>query len=104
MQNADGPWGSKTFFYDGVGNRTFENSTVAGVTTSDNLTYPATNNRVQSIVRNTTTTVRSFTYDNGGNILTDVRSGVSYAYTYDNANRLRRCRSRATSSAPTPSS
>ena len=24
LQNANGPWGSKTFYYDGVGNRTQE--------------------------------------------------------------------------------
>ncbi|MGE0056128.1 MAG: hypothetical protein AB7S74_18180 [Hyphomicrobium sp.] len=32
---------------------------------------------------------RAFTYDGAGNTLTDVRSGVSYAYTYNNANRLK---------------
>jgi hypothetical protein len=40
-------------------------------------------------VRNGTTTVRSFGYDGAGNIATDARSGVSYAYTYNNANRLK---------------
>jgi RHS repeat-associated protein len=88
LQNADGPWGSKTYFYDGVGNRTFENSTVGGVTTSDNLQYPATSNRVQSVVRATVTT-RSLTYDGGGNIATDTRSGIPYVYAYNNANRLK---------------
>jgi RHS repeat-associated protein len=88
LQNADGPWGSKTYFYDGVGNRTFENTTVAGVTTSDNYTYPATSNRVQSVVRLAATT-RSLTYDGAGNIATDTRSGIPYAYTYNNANRLK---------------
>lgn len=57
LQNADGPWwGSQTFFYDGVGNRSFENATISGLTTLDNCTYPATNNRVQSVVRAGTTT------------------------------------------------
>ena len=32
---------------------------------------------------------RGFTYDGAGNIATDVRSGVTYAYTYNNANRLK---------------
>lgn len=89
LQNADGPWGSKTFYYDGVGNRTFENSTVAGTTTSDQCTYPAASNRIQSIVRNGTTTVRSFGYDGAGNITSDSRSGVPFTYTYNNANRLK---------------
>ena len=71
LQNADGPWGSRTYFYDGVGNRTFENATIAGVTTSDNFTpdrfsslrdevrgglYPGTSNRVASVVRAAVTT------------------------------------------------
>jgi RHS repeat-associated protein len=88
LQNADGPWGSKTYFYDGVGNRTFENATVGGVTTSDNLQYPATSNRVQSVVRAAVTT-RSLTYDGAGNIATDTRSGIPYVYAYNNANRLK---------------
>jgi YD repeat-containing protein len=75
--------------YDGGGNRTFENSTVAGTTTSDQCTYPATSNRIQSIVRNGTTTVRAFGYDGAGNITSDSRSGVPFTYTYNNANRLK---------------
>ncbi len=88
LQNADGPWGSKTFYSDGVGNRTFENTTISGTTTSDNFTYPATSNRVQSVVRATVTT-RSLTYDAAGNILTDSRSGGPYTYSYNKANRLK---------------
>lgn len=104
LQNADGPWGSKTFYYDGVGNRTFENSTVAGTTTSDQCTYPATSNRIQSIVRNGSTTLRAFlrglvtqktdgrgiltnmTYDNAGRILTKTfpaATAENLDYTYD---------------------
>jgi RHS repeat-associated protein len=94
LQNADGPWGSKTYFYDGVGNRTFENTTAGGVTTSDNFQYPATSNRVQSVVRATVTT-RSLTYDGAGNIATDTRSGIPYVYAYNNANRLKTVTSQA---------
>jgi RHS repeat-associated protein len=86
LQNADGPWGSKTFYYDGVGNRTGE--TIGGVT--DTYTYPATSNRLQGVTRSgVTPDPRAFTYDGAGNIATDARSGVSYAYTYNNANRLK---------------
>ena len=49
--------------------------------------YPGTSNRIDSIVRNAAT-VRSFTYDGAGNIATDVRSGTTFAYGYNNANRL----------------
>ncbi len=31
-------------------------------------------------------TIRAFTYDGGGNILTDSRASISYAYGYDNRN------------------
>ena len=84
LNSASGAYGSKTWIFDGVGNRTSE--TNAAVT--DSYTYPATNNKLQSIVRNAAT-VRSFTYDNAGNMATDVRSGITYAYTYNNANRLK---------------
>ena len=42
LQNADGPWGEKTFFYDGAGNRTSE--TIGGVT--DTYSYPSTSNKL----------------------------------------------------------
>ena len=84
LNSASGAYGSKTWIFDGVGNRTSE--TNAAVT--DSYTYPATNNKLQSIVRNAAT-VRSFTYDNAGNIATDVRSGTTFAYGYNNANRLK---------------
>ena len=50
LQNANGPWGAKTFYYDGVGNRTQEVSTPSGgATTTDVLGYPSNNNRVVQI-------------------------------------------------------
>ncbi len=89
LNSASGAYGSKTWIFDGVGNRTSETSTpLGGAAVADSYTYPATNNKLQSIVRNAAT-VRSFTYDNAGNMATDVRSGITYAYTYNNANRLK---------------
>ncbi|MDX2258122.1 MAG: hypothetical protein NW205_04325 [Hyphomicrobiaceae bacterium] len=61
LQNADGPWGAKTFYYDGVGNRTYEIVTPPGGSeTTDILGYPSTSNRVTEITRGTQT-VRQFT-------------------------------------------
>jgi hypothetical protein len=40
LQNANGPWGAKTFYYDGVGNRTQEISTVSAVTTRSRSAEP----------------------------------------------------------------
>jgi RHS repeat-associated protein len=86
LNSASGPYGSQSWTYDGVGNRTGE--TIGGVT--DTYTYPATSNRLQGVTRSgVTPDPRAFTYDGAGNIATDARSGVSYAYTYNNANRLK---------------
>ena len=66
LQLAAGPWGSKTFAYDGVGNRLSEATTpVSGLASTDTLTYAAGNNRVVNVVRGAQT-VRSLTYDNAG--------------------------------------
>jgi RHS repeat-associated protein len=87
LQNADGPWGSKTFYFDGVGNRSTEISTVGGVSTTDNYGYPANNNRLVQITRGAAT-VAALTYDAGGNLLTDNRASGNKTYTYNKRNRL----------------
>ncbi len=43
-----------------------------------------------------TTTLRSFGYDADGNITSDMRSGVTYSYSYDALNRLRATRQAGT--------
>jgi YD repeat-containing protein len=87
LQNADGPWGSKTFYYDGVGNRSTEISTVGGVSTTDIYGYPAGSNRLVQITRGAST-VAALTYDAGGNLLTDNRASGNKTYTYNKRNRL----------------
>jgi RHS repeat-associated protein len=87
LQNANGPWGAKTFYYDGVGNRTQEISTpTGGATTTDVLGYPSTSNRVVQVVRGTAT--RTLTYDNAGNLLSDNGAAGNKAYVYNKRNRL----------------
>ena len=89
LQNADGPWGAKTFYYDGVGNRTTHILTPPGGSASTEvLGYGATHNRLEDITV-ASTTVRTFAYDAAGNITTDTRSGSVYAYTYNHAGRLK---------------
>ncbi|MEQ1712204.1 MAG: hypothetical protein ABL908_12500, partial [Hyphomicrobium sp.] len=80
---ARGPWGNKTFYYDGTGNRTTE---ITGSVT-DTLGYPGGSNRVANVVTGTTTT-RTFTHDGAGNITTDTRSGSAYTFTYNARGRL----------------
>jgi len=87
LQNADGPWGSNIYYYDGIGNRTTKISTVAGVTTTRVYGYSGSSNRVEDVTINANIT-RSMAYDAAGNIITDTRSGSAYGYTYNNANRL----------------
>jgi RHS repeat-associated protein len=88
LNAATGPWGSKSFGYDGVGNRITDNTTLSGTTTNRTQYYGTNDNRLGSIYENTTTQIRSNTYDNAGNIITDVRPGESFAYTYNKRNRL----------------
>ena len=88
LQNADGPWGAKIFYYDGVGNRTYHISTPPGGSQStDILGYAAASNRVEDVT-NGAQTVRQFAYDAAGNIVSDARLGSTYAYGYNDANRL----------------
>jgi RHS repeat-associated protein len=87
LQNANGPWGNTTNYYDLVGNRTYNINTVGAVTTEHIQTYAANSNRLNSITENTAA-FRSYTYDNAGNTLTETRPGESFGYTYNKRNRL----------------
>lgn len=85
---AAGPWGSKTYTYDGTGNRTSDSTTPpGGGTVVDSAGYPPSSNRIADVVTGTTTT-RTFTHDGAGNIVTDVRSGSSYTFGYNARGRL----------------
>jgi RHS repeat-associated protein len=87
LQNADGPWGSRTFYYDGVGNRVTELATIGTVSTNDAYSYPVGSNRLVQITRGTSTRA-TMTYDVGGNLLTDSRLGLQKTYTYNKRNRM----------------
>ena len=78
LQNAAGTFGSLTYYYDGVGNRTYEILTQGGTTTSV-FGYPSDSNRL-GLVTQGSTTVRAFTHDGAGNIVADSRSGTAYSY------------------------
>ncbi len=80
LTSASGAYGNASWTYDGVGNRTSETLTSGGITTSDNLQYPSNANRVDTVVRGSST-IRTLTYDAAGNISTDARSGTTYGYT-----------------------
>jgi len=87
-QTGAGGYGSRGWTYDGVGNRTAETTTpVGGSAVTDTYAYTTTNNRITSITRGAST-VRAFTYDGAGNLLTDNSLGGNKTYTYNRRNRL----------------
>ena len=49
LQNADGPWGTLTYGYDGVGNRTSEVLTVGGDGVTSSYAYPTGTNKLSTV-------------------------------------------------------
>jgi RHS repeat-associated protein len=86
LATATGNFGSSTFAYDGVGNRVSDVNTLSAVTKTRAFTTATTSNRLSTITENAAA-FRSYTYDGAGNILTDVRPGESFAFTYNKRNR-----------------
>lgn len=77
------------YTYDLAGNRRTERQRPAGWTVpARTYNYPATSNRLTSVVEGSTT-LRTFTYDAAGNITDDGRGGTAVDYAYDAAGRLR---------------
>lgn len=89
LQNADGPWGSLTYYYDEVGNRTYEILTQGSTTTEKVFGYPWDSNRLGSVTQ-ASSTLRTFTHDGAGNITADDRAGTVYNYRYNNRGRIDR--------------
>lgn len=80
---AKGYFGSFTWTYDGVGNRTSERT--SGVLST--YAYAPDSNRLLSITKGTST--RAFTFDAAGNTKTDSRSGAfGMSFEYDVEGRL----------------
>ena len=78
---ATGTYGSITYNYDDVGNRT---SVVQGAT--ETYSTDTASNRLLSVTLGSTT--RSFTYDGAGNITADATGSTTYGLAYNKANRL----------------
>ncbi|SED99707.1 RHS repeat-associated core domain-containing protein [Rhizobiales bacterium GAS191] len=87
LQNASGPWGSLTYSYDGVGNRTYETSTVGSTTSTKVTGYASSSNQMAQVTTDGTVT-RSYGYDAAGNLTTDTHDGATWTYAYNNAGRL----------------
>ncbi|WP_167369241.1 RHS repeat-associated core domain-containing protein [Pseudovibrio denitrificans] len=87
LQNATGPWGSNTYYYDGSGNRTYKISQNAGNSSSQIYNYPWNSNQLSSILLSNGSS-RFLSYDAAGNLLTDIVSEGTKAYAYNTASRL----------------
>ena len=95
MNAASGAYGTYSWSYDLVGNRTVEAVTPSGGSlTTDTYAYPTTTNRIQTVTRGAAT-VRQMTgacpgegRGRAGNLLTDNRAGTTTTYTYNKRNRL----------------
>lgn len=74
---ASGPYGTRTYSYDGVGNRVAQDENGSG----SQYTYGATSNRLYQI---TGTDAASLDYDTAGN----TRTKNDLAFTHNAANRL----------------
>jgi RHS repeat-associated protein len=84
LQQGGGIWGTLNWSYDGVGNRTSEALT-SGYSNAYN--YAASNNQLASLTQGGTT-IRSFSYDGAGNLITDSNGSTTYNYAYNNRGRL----------------
>jgi len=89
LASAAGPWGSETYTYDAAYNRTSDDLTVGGTTTTNNEVMASGSNQLASVQDASSTVKRSFTWNTGGDMATDATvGGDTYAYTYDCRKRL----------------
>ena len=87
LLTANGPYGQITYYYDGVGNRTYEITTVGSNTSTKVTSYSAASNQMTQVLTDGTVT-RTFGYDAAGNLTTDTHDGTAWTYAYNNAGRL----------------
>ena len=83
-----GAFGSTSYAYDAVGNRTQKISTpVGGTATTETYTYATTSNRLNTVADGTIT--RTFSYDANGSVTTDNRgTGTTYTLVYGEHGRM----------------
>jgi RHS repeat-associated protein len=86
LASASGAWGNAAYIYGGVGNR-LSDVVTGPVNTNRQSTIDSVSNHLLSLTENGAA-FRSYAYDGAGNIITDVRPGETYGYTYNKRNRL----------------
>lgn len=89
MQEADGPWGSLNYVYDGSGNITHKISTQGAVQLTSVSGIPADSNRLTSVMTNGVL-ARELTVDAAGNrtVDKDTQSGSMRTHRFDAAGNL----------------
>jgi RHS repeat-associated protein len=75
------------YAYDAVGNRILESLDSSGTVTVQMTSHETTSNRLVEVTSNGTS-IRTFSHDAAGNLVTDNRSGTAYTYRYNNRGRL----------------
>jgi YD repeat-containing protein len=91
LANAVGAYGEQSFEYDEVGNRTSKAQTAPSLSFIEAYTYPAESNQLQKVERqvDSTTSTRTFDYDDVGSIKTDSKfSGPAVEYGYNENNQM----------------
>jgi YD repeat-containing protein len=86
LATASGAWGNASYSYDAVGNR-LSDVVTGSINSNRQSSIDSFSNRLTGMTENAAA-LRTYTYDWAGNIITDVRPGETYAYTYNKRNRL----------------
>jgi len=84
LKQGDGPWGTRSWTYDRIGNRLTE---IRGATT-DTYNYTSHNPRLGSITLGGAAGTRAYTYDPAGNDIREASPTSQLDLHYDGANRL----------------
>ncbi len=88
LTSATGPWGAETYAWDANGNRTQDNLTVGGTTTSTNAIVDSASNRITGTTDALGAAQRTLTYRTGGDLMTDTAGGATVSYVYNARKRL----------------
>jgi RHS repeat-associated protein len=84
LQQGQGICGTLSWTYDGAGNRTAE---ALSPSYNDTYNYASSNNQLASLTQDGTT-IRAFSYDGAGNLISDSNGSATYNYGYNNSGRL----------------
>jgi RHS repeat-associated protein len=88
LNQATGGYGGLAYTYDLVGNRLTQTTTIGSTSSTQTYGYDAASNRLLQTTLPGSTPPHQFAYSPTGNAVQDLRSGVPYTLSYNQANRL----------------